>query len=38
MNKIILKLGPDADFDEGGVSMISRYFPVRKYNKDKPTK
>ena len=25
-------------FDEGGVAMRSRYFPVRMYNKEKPDK
>ena len=31
-------LGPNAAFDEGGISMRSRYCPVRQYNKDKPAK
>ena len=34
----IFDLGPNAAFDEEGVAMQSRYFPVRQYNKNKPAK
>eukprot|EP00957_Ditylum_brightwellii_P057033 4322295-Ditylum_brightwellii.AAC.2 len=34
----LFHLGPNASFDEGGVSMCSRFCPVRQYNKDKPDK
>eukprot|EP00957_Ditylum_brightwellii_P140187 10682028-Ditylum_brightwellii.AAC.1 len=34
----IFHLGPDMPFDEGGVSMQSRFCSVRQYSKDKPDK
>ena len=34
--KRVFNLGPDASFDERGVTMRSRYCSVRQYNKDKP--
>ena len=38
MARKIFHLGPNASFDEGGIPMMSRFCPVRQYNKDKPAK
>ena len=36
MAKKIFYLGPDASFDEGGVTMRSRFCPIKQYSKAKP--
>ena len=36
--RMVFSLGAMASFDEGGVPIRRRCFPVRQYNKDQPDK